>query len=248
MTPVHTTATHRSRPLRDPFADRASLLCRVLLQHPGQEWSVRGLAEAAGVTPMLSSDVVRQLASARLLTTRPDGRRLLCKLRDAQGLLDFWTAHYQWNRSPAIAVAAPIIDEERFVRRLGKALGTRRWAFTLLAGAWRRVRYAPTNVLHVYVECSSIAELRAIANENRWPVEPTGRLVLMKPHYRTSVWFGMAGDGGSKPAAAPVVSDLQLVLDLWTYPERGRETALQLWRPVLRRFEGAARGAEPRDE
>jgi hypothetical protein len=35
----------------------------------------------------------------------------------------------------------------------------------------------------------------------------------------------------------PVVSDLQLILDLWHYPVRGRETAEQLWRPLLRRFE-----------
>lgn len=236
MTTPRQVTTFRSRPLRDPFADRASLLCRVLLEHPGEEWSVRGLAQAAGVAPMLSSDVVRQLESARLLTTRPDGRKLLCRLVDPQGLLDAWTAAYRWDRNAAITVSAPIADEARFLRRLDTAI-TQRWALTLLAGAWRRMRYTPTDVLHLYVECDSVADLRALATNNDWPVDPAGRLVLMKPSYRTSVWFGASLHAAGEPNPVLAVSDLQLILDLWWYPERGRETALQLWRPLLQRFE-----------
>lgn len=240
MTAPRDVPEFRSRPLRDPFADRASLLCRVLLEHPGQQWSVRGLAEAASVAPMLSSDVVRQLESARLLTTRPDGRKLLCRLTDPQGLLDAWTASYRWDRNAAITVASPVVDEARLLRRLQTALVSRRWALTLLAGAWRRMRYTPTDVLHVYVACETIAELRALAAENGWPPDPAGRLILMKPAYRTSVWFGASSDDLDASERIPIVSDLQLTLDLWHYPERGRETALQLWRPIVRRFERAA--------
>ena len=131
-------------------------------------------------------------------------------------------------------------DATRFLPRLGAALGSRRWALTLLAGAWRRIRYTPTDVLHVYLECASIAELRRIAARNHWPEDRAGRLVLMKPSYRDSVWSGVSPNTAGKPESAPVVSDLQLIVDLWSYPERGRETAMQLWRPMLQRFERVA--------
>ena len=222
-----------SRPLRDPFADRASLLCRTLLSKPHEEWSVRGLAEAAGVAPMLSSDVVRQLAAAGIVTTRPAGRRLLVQLVNAPALLGQWTERYRWNRNATVTFAAPIADESRFLSRLPRVMGSRRWALTLLAGAWRRVRYTPTDRLHIYIESSHVAELRAIAQQQGWPEDATGRLVLMKPVYRTSVWHNLTRISGPD---TPIVSDLQLVLDLWNYPERGRATAEQLWRPIARRL------------
>ena len=226
-------AVGHSRPLRDPFADRASLLCRTLLANPGIEWTVRGLAETAGVSPMLSSDVVRQLGAAAIVATRPKGRKLMVRLANAQALLEAWTSAYQWKRNAALRLGVPIPDDERFLSRLGQLFGPRRWALTLLAGAARRIRYAPADRIHIYVECGSIAELRAIAEREGWPRDAAGRVVLMKPAYRTSVWHGIASIGDGR---VPVVSDLQLILDLWHYPVRGRETAEQLWRPIARQF------------
>ena len=81
-----------------------------------------------------------------------------------------------------------------------------------------------------------MSELREIAQAEGWPEDAAGRLVLMKSVYRTSVWHAVSP---AADLAIPVVSDLQLVLDLWHYPERGRETAEQLWRPIARRFERA---------
>ncbi len=45
----------------------------------------------------------------------------------------------------------------------------------------------------------------------------------MKPYYRDSVWHG-----AREIADLPVVADLQLALDLWQYPLRGREQAEHL--------------------
>ncbi len=225
------------RQLRDPFADRASLLCRTLLANPGTVWHVRGLAEAAGVAPMLSSDVVRQLESAGIVTAQARGRQLLVRLIDPQALLEKWTAIYRYTRSAALHFAAAGPTMDKWPQRLAQAAGARRWALTLLAGAWQRNRYAPTERLHIYVECEDIQELRSVADRAGWPEDAAGSLVLMKPAYRTSTWHQISN---ARPDGPPVVSDLQLILDLWHYPERGRETAEQLWRPILRLFERAS--------
>lgn len=225
------------RTLRDPFADRASLLCRTLLSQPGSEWSVRGLAQAAGVTPMLSSDVVRQLEAAGIVNVQAAGRRLSIRLVDPWGLLQQWTAVYRWTRNQALPFSVPVPDAERMIERVQRAAGKRRWALTLLAGAWQRIRYAPTERLHAYVECDDIDDLRELAARQGWPEDAAGQLVLMKPAYRASVWHETSA---AVPSMAHIVSDLQLVLDLWHYPDRGRETAEQLWRRLMRGFERTA--------
>jgi hypothetical protein len=59
-----------------------------------------------------------------------------------------------------------------------------------------------------------------VGMEMGWTPSDAGRLVLLRPYYRESVWFGLR-----RIESLPVVSDLQLILDLWHYPVRGREQA-----------------------
>jgi hypothetical protein len=238
LRPTQQTPT---RPLIDPFADRASLLTRVLLESPNTTWTVTGLAEAAGVAPMLSSHIVRQLAAEEIVRTEKAGRKLLVTLIEPRRLMEAWTARYNWRRNSALAVAAPVGDDERFLRRFADLMGERRWALTLLAGAWRRTHYAPADRLHAYVEVPDDAALKQLAKELGWAPEPAGRLVLLRPAYRGSAWHAV-----QPVKEVPVVSDLQLIVDLWHYPERGRETAEQMFGRVEQRFNRTNRLPLPR--
>ena len=92
------------------------------------------------------------------------------------------------------------------------------------------------------MECDDVEELRTLAEREGWPEDAAGSLALIRPVYRTATWHQLSHAG---PQDVPVVSDLQLILDLWHYPERGRETAEQLWRPILRRFERTIATEEP---
>ena len=49
----------------------------------------------------------------------------------------------------------------------------------------------------------------------------------MKPLYADSVWYGRQSRRG-----IPVVSELQLILDLWRYPVRGLEHAEHILRHI----------------
>lgn len=223
--------TPLTRPLVDPFADRASLVTRILLESPGTTWTVTGLAEEAGVASMLSSHIVRQLAASHIVETEIDGRRLLVRLIAPRALLDAWVARYDWRRNTALTLAAPVGDEERFLHRFGSKMNERRWALTLQAGAWQRTKYSPADRLHAYVDVQSDGELKEIGQDLGWTPDPAGKLVLMRPAYRTSVWHKLR-----TIRDVSVVSDLQLIVDLWHYPIRGRETAEQLFNPIEHAF------------
>lgn len=202
----------------NPFSDRNSLLVRVLLDAPGRAWGIRALAAEAGVSPGTASKVVRRLALEGLVEA-PAGRAPL-RVPDPRALLRRWTRAYDWRRNEMAAFHAPIGDVSRFLRRLPDAFGDRRWGLTLHAGASLVAPHASWERVHAYVSVERAAELYEVARRQGWPPAEDGRLVLIRPYYRHSVWRGLRSVDG-----LPVVSDTQLVLDLWHYPLRGMEQA-----------------------
>lgn len=204
----------------DPFSDRNSLIARTLLAHPGRTWGVRELASHAGVSLGTASQVIRALVGMGAIEQKQQGRAARIRLTDAGLLLRPWFAAYTWERNTAAAFHAPVGDVSRFLRRLPRVLGERRWALTLQAGAAQVAPHATWDRVHAYVDVETPADLLRMGEAQGWAHAADGRLVLMKPYYRTSVWHEM-----QTLHQLPVVSTLQLALDLWHYPLRGREQA-----------------------
>jgi hypothetical protein len=211
------------RRLRDPFADRASLIARTLFRQPDRDWGTRELAQAAGVSPMLASDVVRQLANWDVVDTARHGREARIRLKSERRLVEVWTSQYDWKRNPHVAFAAPIGDPLRFLRRLPETFAKHRWALTMQSGASLVAPHATWDKVHVYIDVPTSRDLRPLGITAGWSPDSSGRIVLMQPRYDESVWPEI-----EKRKELPVVSLLQLILDLWHYPVRGREQAEHL--------------------
>jgi hypothetical protein len=215
-----TTAVSRSF---DPFADRSSLVARTILESPDHHdrvWGVRELAESAGVGPATVTRAIRALERYQVVHVRRVGRESEIRLTDAHALFTLWTGAYDWKKNQSITVQAPIGDPQRFLRRANNVFESWRWAVTLQAGASLVAPHATWERIHMYVDVASAEELPGIAERQGWPIGDEGRLILMKPYYRDSVWHG-----AREIQSLPVVSNLQLALDLWHYPLRGREQA-----------------------
>ena len=88
--------------------------------------------------------------------------------------------------------------------------------------------------MHIYAKGAREIELLE-KGMNLKPVEQGGNLVIMRPYYRNSVFYGSQLVDGLR-----IVSDIQLYLDLYGYPLRGLEQAEHLLekriRPVLEEF------------
>ena len=216
----------RSREMLDPFGDRASLVARVIVQQPARVWTTRAVAAEAGVSTMTASHVVRRLGELGVLDVQRTGRANSIRLRNLRRLIDGWTIFYDWERNVRLTVAAPVGNVDRFVRRLPSLLKTTRWALTLQAGASLVAPQAVWDAVHVYVDVPDERALEDVAHQAKWPVGD-GKVVLMKPSYADSVWYGLQSRRG-----IPVVSELQLILDLWHYPVRGLEQAEHILRHI----------------
>lgn len=214
--------SRNDRPLINPFGDRASLVSRALASEPGRIWTTRSLAEAAGVSSMTSSHVVRQLEGAGVLVVESHGRANRIYLKSVRALIVEWARHYDWSTNRWKSFAAPVGDTHRFVPRLPQLLGSRKWALTLQAGADLVAPIAAFSKIHVYVDVP-ITEILRLARDQGWSEASDGRLALCRPYYKESAWSGL-----HSVRNLPVVSDVQLAIDLWDYPDRGREAAVHL--------------------
>jgi hypothetical protein len=141
--------------------------------------------------------------------------------------VEAWTRGYDWRLNRGVAVHAPVGDLTRFMHRLPRLMPSgARWALTMQAGASLVAPHATWDRVHVYVDVPSAEGSQALtelAARAGWTPADDGRLVLLIPYYSTSVWHGLRTID-----RLPVVSDLQLALDLWHYPLRGREQAEHL--------------------
>ena len=219
---------------RSAFSDRASLIPRWLFsQPPGRPFTLTELARAADVSPSVASYAVRDLAQRGLVASEENGRERRIRLIDHTALIEAWTREYAWKDNVRLSVHAPIGSLQRFLTRLAR-LPLPRHALTLHAGASLSLPHAPVEQVHVYVDLNTLAQVSDLAGELDWPIDPDGRLQFLIPAYRTSVWTGVRCDRD-----IPRVSDLQLTLDLWNHPIRGREQAEVLLEKLLRDLESS---------
>lgn len=214
----------------DPYADRASRVCRVLLMAPrNRRWSTRGLAEAADVHPSTVSRAIRELERRELVQDDRPGERRRSRiwLPDGEALISDWARTYRWQDNRQLRLAAPVGSPNRFIERMSDTMEGSQWALTLHAGASLLAPQTQFEVVHAFVE--SDTSLEELAMRQEWEVSSSGKLCLLEPVDVESVWFQLQTIDG-----IPVVGPVQLVLDLWSYPVRGREQAQHLIETVLR--------------
>lgn len=213
---------------RNPFSDRASMIPRTLFSGGhGRQWSFSELAEHAGVANSTCSYVVRELDRLGLVQLGRAGRAKTVALSDPYALVEVWSQAYDWRRNTRLAVSAPVGSPRRFIKRL-KGSTRFRFAATLHTGADSYLKHTPVEKVYLYVDVDSSSNLEWLIQEQEWHPAQDGALVLMTPYYRRSLWRIVRDVQGT-----PVVSVLQLILDLWHHPVRGRETAQLL----LRRYD-----------
>jgi hypothetical protein len=219
---------------RDLFSDKASLILRTLLV-ARSPMGVREIAskvsskdEQIRLTPGYVSKVVKEL-ERRGYAARRDEKIVL---RHAEELLRDWTSAYRGRRRPApqsYFILAP--SAEDLLPRIAASFDAKGgdYVFTGHAGASLVDRHAVFDVVDVYIKnVEDVAP--ALADLGARQVERGGNVNMSVPYYRESAFYDcQMSKGGMK-----VVSDLQLYLDLYNYPVRGREQAEHLYERRLR--------------
>lgn len=220
------------RRARGPFSDKASLVLRALIAS-GSGRGVRSIAEQAGLSPGYVSKVVQELEERGYVARSEEG----LTLQRAQELLQDWVHAYRKHWIERRGYFVPVARAQAVMDAMRQASLSDEYALALQAGASLVAPYADFDVVDVYVHSIGAAVELASRLDAR-EVDRGANLRVSVPYYRVSAFFDM-----QEAAGLPVVSDLQLYLDLCDYPLRGREQAEHiLERRLMPKLEAAESG------
>jgi hypothetical protein len=209
------------RQRRYPFSDKASLILRELLKHPKRQWGIRELAEKIGLDPGYASRMAKSLSEYGYVS-RTGGK---LKIRSPKEILDDWVRAYDLKRNELHRYFVLAPDVKSILKRLRKIDIPRKieYALSVQAGAGLVAPHAVYKEVHMYVGDGEGIEFfkKELDLKN---ADQGANLVLMMPYYKHSVFYD-----SREVEDLRVVSDIQLYLDLYRYPVRGREKAEHLY-------------------
>ena len=212
------------------FSDKASLVIRFALDNLGRPLRVRELARQLSLSPAWVSAVLQSLISAGYAARVGDGAVVSRPL----DLLADWAESYSFtrrNHSRSYFCEAP--TPQQVIARVASvpADDVGRYALTLHAGASLVAPFSEFHEVHIYIDSSALRD----ETERQWtealglrPAEAGGNVYLTWPYYQDGAFYG-----SRKVNGVWVASDIQLYIDLYNYPIRGREQAEYLMRNRL---------------
>lgn len=219
---------------RDLFSDKASLILRALFA-TDSPIGVRQIAavvsskdERIGLTPGYVSKVAKELERRGYAAKRDEK----IVLRHADELLRDWLVAYRGRRRPTPqSYFMPAPSAEDLMPSIAASFDAKLadYVFTGHAGASLVDRHAAFDVVDIYVKnLDNTPQVLAGLGARR--VERGGNVNVSVPYYRESAFY----DCQMSKGRMKVVSDLQLYLDLYDNPVRGREQAEHLYERRLR--------------
>ena len=211
---------HEKRVVKSIFTPKAARLLRVLLQGPLRAWKVKELAAAAEVSLGHVSTVRQQLLEQEWAEEAAGGLRVT----KPNAVLDAWAAADRWEDRTTVREYSLLVSEPlEIASRIHELLGKAPHAFTQWFAAGLRHPHTTAPFTTIYVEeFPDDMQLQTSLLARR--VDSGGRLRLVRP-----------GDSGvfnplQTIHGLPLVSDVQLYLDLVRAGLRGDEAAAELRR------------------
>jgi len=210
--------------VQNVFSPMASRVVRILLVNPKQDWSILGISKEAKTAYGYTHRLVKALLRTGLCR-KTEANRIV--VTNAGELLSRWASYYDFTLLNNVnAYYSPNQDLDRFVRKLSTASRPDlRYALTLQAGAALVSPYVRPANIHLYVEQEKLGKWQKLLGLQL--TELGGNVFLVEP-YDEGVFYNVR-----KRKEVWVVSNVQLYVDLYNYPARGREAAEHLRKEVI---------------
>lgn len=214
--------------MKSIFSDKASLVLRQMLRYPHREWVVRDFEKELGVGRGWAGKVLALLREKGYLKGEARGRAAFAVLRNAEELIQEWTRDYDFALNKTHAYYTPdanlLTKIKQFFNRKAKE---KAYALTLHTGANLITNFVRIPNIYLYLDPVDFKKVSLDLRQalDLKELKNGGNIYLIEPYYKKSVFFGL-----QKIKGHTMVSSLQLYLDLYHFPERGREHAEYLER------------------
>lgn len=213
---------------RNPFSDKASLILRVLINDIEKLWGIRELADSVNLNPGFVSRMIRELEKINYVRKAKSKVSLI----NPQKVIEDWVDEYDYSRNEEIkfyCFAKNVHEIFNKLKQNYQSFNHIQYALGYQAGANLVYDYSAFNVVHIYLQNREMISNFEKLNLKR--VDNGENLVFLIPYYKNSVFFDKQNINNLW-----VVSNLQLYLDLYHYPLRGREQADKIYEHKLRKL------------
>lgn len=214
------------RKLKTIFKPVSSRILRVLLEKPKKKWKISELSKIAKVSLGQTSNVFRWLIDEEYL--RKDKKYYF--LFEPGKLLDEWSQNYLYTQNKMYAYYSFEQDLEKLLKNISQVNKDKnlKYALTLLSGASLVAPFVRgVSGLQMYIG-DTVDISKWVRLLNLRPVESGSNISLYIP-YDEGVFYKT-----QKIDDIEVVGNIQLYLDLYNYPTRGKEQAEFLRREKIK--------------
>jgi len=205
------------------LGDKANTIIRAMLSQPDRKWVVRDFEKELGVGRVRAATVLSELRAKGFVAGVRSGRLAHSILQNKEELLEEWLKVYKFELNEAHLYYS---TREDILPRLKEYFAGKKepnkYALTLHTGANLITGYVNTQTIYCYlpVENFKSASLDLRQALNLKELKTGGNFYLINPYYRSATFFNTQIIKGYN-----VVADLQLYLDLYHFPQRGRDHA-----------------------
>jgi len=208
-----------NRILKSLFSTKSTWVIRTLLDDSKRSWTSSELSDEAKVSIGQVYKVTEKLANEGYLEKERGAIRLL-KPGD---LLDSWAKIYKFDDHEIVGYYCPLKDQKEILKALTK-ISKENYAVTLGAAASIVAPFVRSTDVNLYIKNNTKKVIQAL---KLTPVEFGGNVYLIQPSDE-GIFFNTQYRQGLS-----MVSNIQLYLDLYNYPMRGREQADFLREKIL---------------
>lgn len=210
--------------IRNIFAGKSARIIRVLLSKPSEAWTTRELASEASVSLGLVSMVTNKLIDLGFLVR---DRSMRLKLRKEEELLRRWSSIYdlyEWSHSAYYSTGTLYEIATKLVAAAER--NNLKYAFTGPFATDILTQYIRPAEIHIYVADENA--LRKIVDEVNLEIAEIGGNIIFLIAKDDSVFHGRRKITDDRVGEVFLVSDVQLILDIFNYTDRTREAAERL--------------------
>ena len=201
------------------FTKKATWILRKMLQNPKRTWKIEELVKEANVSLGQTYKVTEKLVKENYI----EKNRGAIKLINPGELLDEWVKDYNFTEQSSISYYCPIKNQVQIYSEL-KKIPRDLYALTLGSGVQFIAPSVRSSDIYLYTGGKNDKIIQKLQLK---PVEFGGNVYLITPK-DLGVFFDTQLIEG-----LTIVSNIQLFLDLYNYPKRGREQAEFLREKVM---------------
>lgn len=209
---------HNQR-MKNIFSDKATIIPRMMLQDPAKKWVVRDFVGSDGVSLGMAQSVLEAMAKKGYVERVKKGPVSHTVLSNKGLLIADWLKEYDFSLNTVDSYYSP---DKNILKKVKDVLGKEQYALTLHTGTNLMTTFVKTEETYLYLKLQDWdRDIPALLQKlDLKELVRGGNVHLIRPYYKSSVFFHAQTIKGF-----PVVSHLQLYLDLYQFQPRGREHA-----------------------